>query len=107
MNEIKKMFCPNCGGPVSFQPGREDAFCSHCGSQLYFEDDKLEVKLKHEEVKMEYADKSEARQHEIEKKKIENKEERFYMFVLIGVMVFMWLLLMIGVPIITNLFPPK
>lgn len=61
MNEIKKMFCPNCGGPVSFQPGREDTFCSHCGSQLYFKDDKLEVKLKHEEIKMEYADRSEER----------------------------------------------
>ena len=52
-NEIQKMFCPSCGGPVSFQPGREDTFCSHCGAQLYFQDDKLEVKLKHEEFVME------------------------------------------------------
>ena len=76
MNEIKKMFCPSCGGPVSFQPGREDTFCSHCGAQLYFKDDMLEVKLKHEERKMEheekvleYKDRAEQRQVEIDSQK--------------------------------------
>lgn len=69
MNEIKKMFCPSCGGPVSFQPGREDTFCSHCGAQLYFQDDKLEVKLKHEEVKLEYNNKEKERQYQLEKDK--------------------------------------
>lgn len=61
MSEIKKMFCPSCGAPVSFEPGRENTFCSHCGSQLYFHDDHLEVKLKYEEVKMEYEDRREER----------------------------------------------
>ena len=57
MSEIKKMYCPSCGGPISFESGREDTFCSHCGSQLYFKDDHLEVKLKHEERKMEHEEK--------------------------------------------------
>lgn len=57
MSEIKKMYCPSCGAPVSFESGREDTFCSHCGSQLYFQDDHLEVKLKHEERKMEHEEK--------------------------------------------------
>lgn len=100
MNEIKKMFCPSCGGPVSFQPGREDTFCSHCGAQLYFQDDKLEVKLK-------YEDKKDERRFEEEKEIRKNKEDRFYMWILIGFTVFMWLLLMVGIPIITALFPPK
>ena len=57
MAEIKKMYCPSCGAPVSFETGREDTFCSSCGSQLYFQDDHLEVKLKHEERKMEHEEK--------------------------------------------------
>lgn len=51
-NEIQKMFCPSCGAPIQFQPGREDTFCSSCGTQLFFKDDHLEMKLKHEENKM-------------------------------------------------------
>ena len=85
MNEIKKMFCPSCGGPVSFQPGREDTFCSHCGAQLYFKDDKLEVKLKHEEVKMEYADRSEERKIEDERQK---RELKFVTWICIGCVIF-------------------
>ena len=71
MADIKKMYCPSCGAPVSFEPGREDTFCSSCGSQLYFQDDHLEVKLKHEERKMEheekileYQDREATRKHE-------------------------------------------
>ncbi len=48
--KIQKMFCPSCGAPISFEDGREDTFCSHCGSQLVREDDKIEVKMKHQEV---------------------------------------------------------
>lgn len=77
MNEIKKMFCPSCGAPISFQPGREDTFCSHCGAQLYFQDDHLEVKLKHEEAKMkheevilEYKDREEQRKKAVRDDKI-------------------------------------
>lgn len=100
MSEIKKMFCPSCGAPVSFEVGREDTFCSHCGSQLYFKDDHLEVKLK-------YADKHEEREFEKEKDIREKKEDRFYMWILIGFVVFLWILLLVGLPIITTLFPPK
>ncbi len=78
MADIKKMYCPSCGAPVSFEPGREDTFCSSCGSQLYFQDDHLEVKLKHEERKMEheekileYQDREATRKHEIEEQKAE------------------------------------
>ena len=80
MTEIKKMYCPSCGAPISFQPGREDTFCSSCGSQLYFKDDHLEVKLKHEEakmkheeVKLEYEDRNEEREFQKYKDKQSTK----------------------------------
>ena len=76
MAEIKKMYCPSCGAPVSFEAGREDTFCSSCGSQLYFKDDHLEVKLKHEERKMEHEEKIlEYQDREAERKK-EAKDDK-------------------------------
>lgn len=84
MAEIKKMYCPSCGAPVSFETGREDTFCSSCGSQLYFQDDHLEVKLKHEERKMEHEEKIlEYKDREAERKK-EAKDDKI---VLIGMAV--------------------
>lgn len=49
MQKIQKMFCPNCGAPITFQEGRDDTFCMHCGTQCFKEDSQLEMKYKHEE----------------------------------------------------------
>lgn len=50
MQKIQKMFCPNCGAPITFQEGRDDTFCMHCGTQCFKEDSQLEMKYKHEEA---------------------------------------------------------
>lgn len=86
MSDVKSMFCPNCGAPVSFQPGREDTFCSNCGSQLYFQDNHLELKLRHEEVKMAYEEKDKEREFELEKEKRDTKAA--IMFCIGGVIFF-------------------
>lgn len=94
METIQKMYCPSCGAPVSFESGREDTFCSHCGSQLYFKDEHLQVKLKHEEAKleMEYADKKDQREFEIVKEKARNKEERKNVIFGLGLTVLIYIL---------------
>jgi len=33
--DVKTANCPRCGGPVSFEEGREDTFCPHCGTQVF------------------------------------------------------------------------
>lgn len=83
MSEIKKMYCPSCGAPVSFEVGREDTFCSHCGSQLYFKDDHLEVKLKHEERKMEHEEKILEYRDRDEERKMERRDDKI---VFIGIL---------------------
>ena len=50
VQKIQSMFCPSCGAPIAFEDGREDTFCSHCGCQLIRDDDKIEIKMKHQEV---------------------------------------------------------
>ncbi len=84
MSEIKKMYCPSCGAPVSFESGREDTFCSHCGSQLYFKDDHLEVKLKHEERKMEHEEKILEYRDRDEIRKMEKRDDKI---VIIGLII--------------------
>lgn len=61
--KIEVVYCPSCGAPVKFLEGREDTFCTSCGHQLFREDTHLEMKLKHEEVKMEYEDRKDRRRH--------------------------------------------
>ena len=92
MSEIKKMYCPSCGAPVSFEVGREDTFCSHCGSQLYFKDDHLEVKLKHEERKMEHEEKILEYIDRDEERKMERRDDKIVIISLIAVFVFAILL---------------
>ena len=47
--DVKTANCPRCGGPVSFEEGREDTFCPHCGAQVFRDISKnkeLEIKDK-------------------------------------------------------------
>lgn len=76
MNEIQKIYCPSCGALVQFLPGREYTFCSSCGSQLFMKDDHLELKLKHEEIKMEYKDRHDERVYQLKKQRTEAEEKR-------------------------------
>lgn len=61
MQKLEKMFCPSCGAPISFEDGRDDTFCSHCGHQIFKEDSQLEEKNRHEEKKLKYKDREDAR----------------------------------------------
>ena len=99
MNEIKKMYCPSCGAPISFEEGREDTFCSHCGSQLHRDDDNIvrrmehvERKLEHEEKMMEYADRHEEREHESKKQIQDFKMVIKYIIVMVIFMIVFTLL---------------
>lgn len=67
MQELQKMFCPSCGSPIKFIEGREYTYCQYCGYQVYRNDSDLELKLKHDAVKMYYNDKREERQFQYKK----------------------------------------
>jgi predicted amidophosphoribosyltransferase len=73
MQNIQKVFCPSCGAPIQFLEGRDYTFCSHCGHQLFREDTQLDIKLKHEQVKMKYADKHEERVYNYKKEEKKQK----------------------------------
>lgn len=70
---LQKMFCPSCGSPIQFIDGREYTFCQYCGHQIFREDTQLDIKLKHEQKKMKFADRHEERAMFYEDKKEDRK----------------------------------
>lgn len=92
----QKVFCPNCGAPIFFIEGREFTYCQYCGYQVYRPDPKLGMKLRHEEVKMQFDDNKNAR--ELEKVKIHsqyNKSVLSGMLKFIGMLILATILLML------------
>ena len=92
MNKIEKMYCPNCGAPISFEEGREDTFCSHCGSQLHRDDDNIVRRLEHIEKKMEYAERHEERTFLNEKDKRDKVQYAIGIVALVVVLIAMMIL---------------
>lgn len=73
---IKKLKCPNCGKPLDFKDGNDEATCKSCGiTTCLFEDEKGKTKIK---IKQ------------------EDKSDKIKKFVVIGLLVGFVLLLILG-----------
>lgn len=95
MQDVQIVYCPSCGAPVKFLENREDTFCTSCGHQLFREDTHLEMKLKHEEVKMEYQDRSEERRLKEEAEKRNEKEKWIVLALSFGLLILIFAVIII------------
>lgn len=44
--KIYKMNCPNCDGPLEYNPKQPLAFCQFCGAPLYFDDGTKRIEIR-------------------------------------------------------------
>lgn len=43
--QIQQFRCPNCGGPLQYNPYRPLTYCQYCGEKLYLNDGVQRVKI--------------------------------------------------------------
>lgn len=94
---IIHLTCQHCGAALEIDLDNLIAYCPHCGQKLLFDVDQLgnilyeKEKNKHEREKT--RQKELKYEHDLEKKKLKNEQDRKMVFIIFGIIIFMYLLL--------------
>lgn len=89
---IYRMNCPNCNGPLEYNPRQPLAFCQFCGAPLYFDDGTKRIEIKETKT---YNYNETTRHEEVYENKTETEKwDRILGIVMFVGMLLFWFVLM-------------